>query len=84
MQEAAYATLTSQLHAYFETGKAPRRTGNASRPCGTGPLRDRAQNDYRTPGDLPRMGKAEAIERTIGDGMISERCARLVRRMLLR
>ena len=30
MQEAAYATLTSQLHAYFETGKAPPRTGNAS------------------------------------------------------
>src|SRR5437764_15428605 len=30
MQEAAYATLTSQLHAYFESGKAPPRTGNAS------------------------------------------------------
>ena len=30
MQEAAYATLTSQLHAYFETGTAPPRTGNAS------------------------------------------------------
>jgi CoA:oxalate CoA-transferase len=30
MQEAAYATVTSQLHAYFETGKAPPRTGNAS------------------------------------------------------
>jgi crotonobetainyl-CoA:carnitine CoA-transferase CaiB-like acyl-CoA transferase len=30
MQEAAYATLTSQLHAYFETGKAPPRAGNAS------------------------------------------------------
>src|SRR5262245_12379186 len=30
MQEAAYATLTSQLHAYFETGQAPQRTGNAS------------------------------------------------------
>src|SRR5437660_915850 len=30
MQEAAYATLTSQLHAYFETGKAAPRTGNAS------------------------------------------------------
>jgi crotonobetainyl-CoA:carnitine CoA-transferase CaiB-like acyl-CoA transferase len=30
MQEAAYATLTSQLHAYFETGQAPLRTGNAS------------------------------------------------------
>ena len=30
MQEAAYATLTSQLQAYFETGKAPPRTGNAS------------------------------------------------------
>jgi CoA:oxalate CoA-transferase len=29
-QEAAYATLTSQLHAHFETGKAPPRTGNAS------------------------------------------------------
>jgi crotonobetainyl-CoA:carnitine CoA-transferase CaiB-like acyl-CoA transferase len=28
---AAYATLTSQLlHAYFETGRAPPRTGNAS------------------------------------------------------
>ena len=30
MQEAVYATLTSQLHAYFETGKTPPRTGNAS------------------------------------------------------
>jgi formyl-CoA transferase len=30
MQEAAYATLTSQLHAYFETGRVPPRTGNAS------------------------------------------------------
>jgi hypothetical protein len=30
MQEAAYATLTSQLHTYFETGEAPPRTGNAS------------------------------------------------------
>src|SRR5579872_3861869 len=30
MQEAAYATLTSQLHAAFETGAAPPRTGNAS------------------------------------------------------
>ena len=30
MQEAAYATLTSQLHAYCETGEVPPRTGNAS------------------------------------------------------
>ena len=30
MQEAAYATLTSQLQAYFETCRAPPRTGNAS------------------------------------------------------
>jgi CoA:oxalate CoA-transferase len=30
MQEAAYATLTSQLHAYFDTGQVPPRTGNAS------------------------------------------------------
>ena len=30
MQEAAYASLTSQLHAYFETGQVPPRTGNAS------------------------------------------------------
>src|SRR5260370_21733568 len=30
MQEAAYATLTSQLHAYIETGEVPPRTGNAS------------------------------------------------------
>jgi crotonobetainyl-CoA:carnitine CoA-transferase CaiB-like acyl-CoA transferase len=30
MQEAAYAALTSQLHAYFETGKVTPRTGNAS------------------------------------------------------
>jgi hypothetical protein len=26
LQEAAYATLTSQLHAYFETGQAPRHS----------------------------------------------------------
>ena len=30
MQEAAYPTLTSQLHAHFETGKVPLRGGNAS------------------------------------------------------
>jgi CoA:oxalate CoA-transferase len=30
MQEAAYASITSQLHAYFETGEAPPRQGNAS------------------------------------------------------
>ena len=30
MQEAAYATLTSQLQAYHETGKAPSRSGNSS------------------------------------------------------
>lgn len=30
MQEAAYPTMTSQLHAYFETGEPPGRTGNSS------------------------------------------------------
>src|SRR6202049_4243282 len=30
MQEAAYATLTSPLHAYHDTGEVPSRTGNAS------------------------------------------------------
>jgi crotonobetainyl-CoA:carnitine CoA-transferase CaiB-like acyl-CoA transferase len=30
MQEAAYASLTSQLHAYFDTGGVPPRQGNAS------------------------------------------------------
>ena len=30
MQEAAYATLTSQLEAFWQTGKVPPRTGNAS------------------------------------------------------
>jgi CoA:oxalate CoA-transferase len=30
MQEAAYPTLTSQLEAYWRTGKVPERTGNAS------------------------------------------------------
>src|SRR5436305_6020888 len=30
MQEAAYATITSQLHAYHDTGKRPERTGNSS------------------------------------------------------
>ena len=30
MQEAAYPTLTSQLHAYFDTGEVPPRQGNAS------------------------------------------------------
>jgi crotonobetainyl-CoA:carnitine CoA-transferase CaiB-like acyl-CoA transferase len=30
MQEAAYPTLTSQLEAYWRTGKTPERTGNAS------------------------------------------------------
>jgi crotonobetainyl-CoA:carnitine CoA-transferase CaiB-like acyl-CoA transferase len=30
MQEAAYPTLTSQLEAYWSTGKVPQRTGNAS------------------------------------------------------
>jgi crotonobetainyl-CoA:carnitine CoA-transferase CaiB-like acyl-CoA transferase len=30
MQEAAYPTLTSQLEAYWRTGRVPPRTGNAS------------------------------------------------------
>jgi len=30
MEEAAYPTMTSQLEAYWGSGKAPRRTGNAS------------------------------------------------------
>ncbi|MBV9861083.1 MAG: CoA transferase [Alphaproteobacteria bacterium] len=30
MQEAAYPTLTSQLEAYWQTGKVPPRTGNSS------------------------------------------------------
>lgn len=30
MQEAAYATLTSQLEAFWQTGRVPPRTGNAS------------------------------------------------------
>jgi crotonobetainyl-CoA:carnitine CoA-transferase CaiB-like acyl-CoA transferase len=30
MQEAAYPTLTSQLHAYFDSGRPPPRQGNAS------------------------------------------------------
>src|SRR5690349_17140086 len=30
MQEAAYATLTSQLEAYWQSGTVPPRTGNAS------------------------------------------------------
>jgi crotonobetainyl-CoA:carnitine CoA-transferase CaiB-like acyl-CoA transferase len=30
MQEAAYATITSQLHAYHDSGERPERTGNAS------------------------------------------------------
>src|SRR4029077_1258212 len=30
MQEAAYATLTSQLEAYWQSGKVHPRTGNAS------------------------------------------------------
>ena len=30
MQEAAYATLTSRLEAYWQSGKVPPRTGNAS------------------------------------------------------
>ena len=30
MQEAAYATLTSQLEAYWQSGKVPPRTGNSS------------------------------------------------------
>jgi crotonobetainyl-CoA:carnitine CoA-transferase CaiB-like acyl-CoA transferase len=30
MQEAAYATLTSQFEAFWQTGKVPPRTGNAS------------------------------------------------------
>jgi CoA:oxalate CoA-transferase len=43
MQEAAYASLTSQLHAYFETGTVPPRTGNASHgrvPINVYPARD--------------------------------------------
>src|SRR5258707_15585957 len=34
MQEAAYATLTPQLEAYWHTGQVPPRTGNASHARG--------------------------------------------------
>ncbi len=43
MEEAAYATLTSQFHAYFETGKVPPRAGNSSHgrsPLGVYPTND--------------------------------------------
>jgi CoA:oxalate CoA-transferase len=43
MQEAAYATLTSPLHAYHDTGQVPSRTGNASHgrvPLNVYPTRD--------------------------------------------
>jgi CoA:oxalate CoA-transferase len=43
MQEAAYATLTSPLHAYHDTGQVPPRTGNASHgrvPLNVYPTRD--------------------------------------------
>ena len=43
MQEAAYPTMTSQLQAYFETGKPPPRQGNASHgrvPLGVYPTKD--------------------------------------------
>jgi CoA:oxalate CoA-transferase len=43
MEEAAYATLTSPLQAYFETGRVPPRTGNSSHgrsPLGVYPTRD--------------------------------------------
>src|SRR5260370_11268201 len=43
MEEAAYATLTSPLQAYFETGKVPPRTGNSSHgrsPLGVYPTTD--------------------------------------------
>src|SRR5438094_10582691 len=43
MQEAAYPTLTSQIQAYFETGKPPPRQGNASHgrvPLGVYPAKD--------------------------------------------
>jgi CoA:oxalate CoA-transferase len=43
MQEAAYTTLTSPLHAYHDTGQVPSRTGNASHgrvPLNVYPTRD--------------------------------------------
>ncbi|HTT79590.1 MAG TPA: CoA transferase, partial [Stellaceae bacterium] len=43
MQEAAYASLTSQLHALFDTGSVPPRQGNASHgrvPLNVYPTRD--------------------------------------------
>jgi CoA:oxalate CoA-transferase len=43
MEEATYATLTSPLHAYFETGEVPPRTGNSSHgraPLGVYPTND--------------------------------------------
>jgi CoA:oxalate CoA-transferase len=43
MQEAAYASLTSQLHAYFDTGRVPPRQGNASH--GRVPLNVYPSND---------------------------------------
>src|SRR5436305_3787235 len=50
MQEAASATLTSQLHAYFETSQTPPRTGNASR--GRAPMNDSPTSEGYGPRDM--------------------------------
>src|SRR5438105_12195085 len=51
MEEAAYATLTSLLQAYLQTGQAPPRTGNASH--GRVPLNVYPTNDGSRATDIP-------------------------------
>ena len=48
MQEAAYATLTSHLEAYWQSGNVPPRTGNRSHarsPLGVGVAYIKASNN---------------------------------------
>jgi len=64
MEEAAYATLTSPLQAYFETGKVPPRTGNSSHgrsPLGVYPtLAASYDYYYRTREIPPRTGNRQS------------------------
>src|SRR5205823_1026737 len=61
MEEAAYATLTSPLQAYFETGKVPPRTGNSSH--GRAPLAPvREVDEVMNDAHMHERGMLEWIE----------------------
>jgi CoA:oxalate CoA-transferase len=87
MQEAAYASLTSQLHAYFEMGAAPPRQGNASHgrvPLNVYPAKDGyVAMNIAVEEHWHNLLKAMGREELFGDPRFANNAARVANRELV-